>query len=211
MVYLVQGCNNTVSVIDCYKIIKLKFFFVAFEILLYSKQYLVYLINDQNRAALVRFGAWLFCFFWASIWVIMVFSCFCLFSLIGHPGFFFLYSYALCLTCFLFFFSVLWLIPFPHLCSAEPPVSSESSKATVCLVHPGDIVKLNCPLPEAAAIVWTKDGTSLLPDNRTLIEHEQLHIRHAAPTDSGLYTCQATGTKATDAVCFIVNVTGEMP
>ncbi|XP_060727894.1 fibroblast growth factor receptor 2 isoform X2 [Tachysurus vachellii] len=89
----------------------------------------------------------------------------------------------------------------------ELPVNSESSKATVCLVHPGDIVKLNCPLPEAAAIVWTKDGTSLIPDNRTLIEREQLHIRHAAPTDSGLYSCQATGTKATDAVCFIVNVT----
>lgn len=71
-------------------------------------------------------------------------------------------------------------------------------------------MKLNCPLPEAAAIVWTKDGTSLIPDNRTLIEHEQLHIRHAALTDSGLYSCQATGTKATDAVCFIVNVTGEM-
>lgn len=72
-------------------------------------------------------------------------------------------------------------------------------------------MKLNCPLPEAAAIVWTKDGTSLIPDNRTLIEREQLHIRHAAPTDSGLYSCQATGTKSTDAVCFIVNVTGEMP
>ncbi|XP_053476558.1 fibroblast growth factor receptor 2 isoform X3 [Ictalurus furcatus] len=89
----------------------------------------------------------------------------------------------------------------------EPPINSESSKATMCSVHPGDIVKLNCPLPEAAAIVWTKDGTSLIPDNRTLIEREQLHIRHAAPTDSGLYACQATGAKATDAVCFIVNVT----
>ncbi|XP_017319538.2 fibroblast growth factor receptor 2 isoform X4 [Ictalurus punctatus] len=89
----------------------------------------------------------------------------------------------------------------------EPPINSESSKATMCSVHPGDIVKLNCPLPEAAAIVWTKDGTSLIPDNRTLIEREQLHISHAAPTDSGLYACQATGAKATDAVCFIVNVT----
>ncbi|KAM9476673.1 fibroblast growth factor receptor 2 isoform 3-T3 [Clarias gariepinus] len=89
----------------------------------------------------------------------------------------------------------------------EPSINSKSSKATVCSVHPGDIVKLNCPLPEAAAIVWTKDGTSLIPDNRTLIEREQLHIRHAAPTDSGLYACQATGAKATDAVCFIVNVT----
>ncbi|XP_060781378.1 fibroblast growth factor receptor 2 isoform X4 [Neoarius graeffei] len=89
----------------------------------------------------------------------------------------------------------------------EPPINSESSKATVCSVHPGDIVKLNCPLPEAVAIVWTKDGTSLIPDNRTLIEREQLHIRRAAPTDSGLYACQATGAKATDVVCFIVNVT----
>ncbi|TSN48456.1 Fibroblast growth factor receptor 2 [Bagarius yarrelli] len=89
----------------------------------------------------------------------------------------------------------------------ESPVSSESSKATLCSVHPGDTVKLSCPLPEAAAIVWTKDGTSLIPDNRTLIERKQLHIRHAALTDSGLYECQTAGAKAADAVCFIVNVT----
>lgn len=128
--------------------------------------------------------------------------CFHLFSLFSHPDF----SFFLCTLSHRFLFSRSSL---PYPCSAEPSINSKSSKATVCSVHPGDIVKLNCPLPEAAAIVWTKDGTSLIPDNRTLIEREQLHIRHAAPTDSGLYACQATGAKATDAVCFIVNVTGE--
>lgn len=157
----------------------------------------------------------LFCFclshksFQSLCWIIMVFSFFfqlmlsLVFSLLS-PGL----SFFQCTMSHRFLFSRSSL---PYPCSAEPPINSKSSKATVCSVHPGDIVKLNCPLPEAVAIVWTKDGTSLIPDNRTLIEREQLHIRHAAPTDSGLYACQATGTKATDAVCFIVNVTGETP
>uniref|UniRef100_A0A8B9HWU8 Fibroblast growth factor receptor n=1 Tax=Astyanax mexicanus TaxID=7994 RepID=A0A8B9HWU8_ASTMX len=100
--------------------------------------------------------------------------------------------------------------PPPALRSAEPPTKYEISKPTVCSVHPGDLLRLSCPLPEAAAIVWTKDGSSLGPDNRTLIERESLQIRDATPRDSGLYTCSAEGAKHGDTLCFIVNVTGEM-
>uniref|UniRef100_A0A672LQK9 Fibroblast growth factor receptor n=1 Tax=Sinocyclocheilus grahami TaxID=75366 RepID=A0A672LQK9_SINGR len=89
----------------------------------------------------------------------------------------------------------------------EPPTKNQNSKPTLCSVHPGELLKLNCPLPEAAAIVWTKDGSSLGPDNRTLIDQEWLQIREATPKDSGLYACSAAGSRASDTLCFIVNVT----
>uniref|UniRef100_A0A8C1M5J6 Fibroblast growth factor receptor n=1 Tax=Cyprinus carpio TaxID=7962 RepID=A0A8C1M5J6_CYPCA len=125
----------------------------------------------------------------------------------------------------LFWYSVLHLTLFLFLCapchpfspallsfplrSAEPPTKTQNSKPTLCSVHPGELLRLNCPLPEAAAIVWTKDGSSLGPDNRTLIDQEWLQIRDATPKDSGLYACSAVGSLASDMLCFIVNVTGE--
>ncbi|XP_041803376.1 fibroblast growth factor receptor 2 isoform X1 [Chelmon rostratus] len=78
------------------------------------------------------------------------------------------------------------------------------SKPTVCSVHPGEVLKLSCPLPPTGTITWTKDGSSLGTNNRTLIEQEVLQIRDATPKDSGLYTCTNVGK---DTVCFIVNVT----
>ncbi|XP_077437707.1 fibroblast growth factor receptor 2 isoform X3 [Vanacampus margaritifer] len=78
------------------------------------------------------------------------------------------------------------------------------SKPTVCSVHPGEVLKLSCPLPATGTITWTKDGSSLGTNNRTLIEQEVLQIRDATPKDSGLYACTNVGK---DMVCFIVNVT----
>ncbi|XP_070772203.1 fibroblast growth factor receptor 2 [Enoplosus armatus] len=78
------------------------------------------------------------------------------------------------------------------------------SKPTVCSVHPGEVLKLSCPLPPTGTITWTKDGSSLGTNNRTLIEQEVLQIRDATAKDSGLYTCTSVGK---DTVCFIVNVT----
>ncbi|XP_051506697.1 fibroblast growth factor receptor 2-like isoform X2 [Myxocyprinus asiaticus] len=89
----------------------------------------------------------------------------------------------------------------------EPQTKIQNSKPTLCSVHPGELLKLSCPLPEATAIVWTKDGSSLGPDNRTLIDQEWLQIRDATPKDSGLYVCSAAGSQAGDVLCFIVNVT----
>ncbi|XP_018593636.1 fibroblast growth factor receptor 2 isoform X3 [Scleropages formosus] len=90
---------------------------------------------------------------------------------------------------------------------AEPPTKFQMSKPMVCSVHPGDVLKLNCPLPGAAAITWTKDGSSLGPNNRTVIEQESLQIRDANPRDSGLYACSAVGPPGSHTLCFIVNVT----
>lgn len=73
-------------------------------------------------------------------------------------------------------------------------------------MHPGEVLKLSCPLPATGTITWTKDGSSLGTNNRTLIEQEVLQIRDATPKDSGLYACTSVGK---DTVCFIVNVTGE--
>ncbi|XP_018593635.1 fibroblast growth factor receptor 2 isoform X2 [Scleropages formosus] len=89
----------------------------------------------------------------------------------------------------------------------EPPTKFQMSKPMVCSVHPGDVLKLNCPLPGAAAITWTKDGSSLGPNNRTVIEQESLQIRDANPRDSGLYACSAVGPPGSHTLCFIVNVT----
>ncbi|XP_068597165.1 fibroblast growth factor receptor 2 [Brachionichthys hirsutus] len=89
----------------------------------------------------------------------------------------------------------------------EPEEASNKyqiSKPTVCSVHPGELLKLSCPLPVTAAITWTKDGSSLGTNNRTLIEQEVLQIRDTTSKDSGLYACTSVGK---DTVCFIVNVT----
>ncbi|XP_021421245.1 fibroblast growth factor receptor 2 isoform X2 [Oncorhynchus mykiss] len=90
----------------------------------------------------------------------------------------------------------------------EPPTKYQISKPTVCSVHPGELLKLNCPLPgEVGTITWTKDGSSLGVNNRTLIEREVLQIRDASPKDSGLYACSTVGPQGSDTLCFIVNVT----
>ncbi|XP_035256156.1 fibroblast growth factor receptor 2 isoform X2 [Anguilla anguilla] len=89
----------------------------------------------------------------------------------------------------------------------EPPTKYQISKPTVCSVHPGELVKLSCPLPEAGTVTWTKDGSSLGPSNRTLIGQEWLQIRDATPKDSGLYACTAVGPLGSETLCFIVNVT----
>uniref|UniRef100_A0A4W5LL14 Fibroblast growth factor receptor n=1 Tax=Hucho hucho TaxID=62062 RepID=A0A4W5LL14_9TELE len=90
----------------------------------------------------------------------------------------------------------------------EPPTKYQISKPTVCSVHPGELLKLNCPLPgEVGTITWTKDGSSLGVNNRTLIEQEVLQIRDASPKDSGLYACSTVGPQGSDTLCFIVNVT----
>ncbi|XP_069001206.1 fibroblast growth factor receptor 2 isoform X2 [Embiotoca jacksoni] len=89
----------------------------------------------------------------------------------------------------------------------EPEEASNKyqiSKPTVCSVHPGEVLKLSCPLPPTGTITWTKDGSSLGTNNRTLIVQEVLQIRDATAKDSGLYACTSVGK---DTVCFIVNVT----
>ncbi|KAM9727772.1 fibroblast growth factor receptor 2 isoform 2-T2 [Menidia menidia] len=86
----------------------------------------------------------------------------------------------------------------------ETSNKNQISKPTVCSVHPGEVLKLSCPLPVTGTITWTKDGSSLGSNNRTLIEQEVLQIRDATPKDSGLYACTSVGK---DTVCFIVNVT----
>ncbi|KAK7925452.1 hypothetical protein WMY93_007762 [Mugilogobius chulae] len=92
----------------------------------------------------------------------------------------------------------------PALTPAEASNKYQISKPTLCSVHPGEVLKLSCPLPLKGTITWTKDGRSLGANNRTLIEQDVLQIRDATPKDSGLYACTSVGS---DTICFIVNVT----
>ncbi|CAL8258371.1 unnamed protein product [Lota lota] len=86
----------------------------------------------------------------------------------------------------------------------EAATKYQISKPTLCSLHPGEVLRLSCPLPGAGPVTWTKDGASLGANNRTLIEQEVLQIRDTTPRDSGLYACTSVGR---DTVCFIVNVT----
>uniref|UniRef100_A0A674ARA5 Fibroblast growth factor receptor n=1 Tax=Salmo trutta TaxID=8032 RepID=A0A674ARA5_SALTR len=102
----------------------------------------------------------------------------------------------------------MWCLKKIFLTLLLPPTKYQISKPTVCSVHPGELLKLNCPLPgEMGTITWTKDGSSLGVNNRTLIEREVLQIRDASPKDSGLYACSTVGPQGSDTLCFIVNVT----
>ncbi|XP_077960652.1 fibroblast growth factor receptor 2 isoform X6 [Gasterosteus aculeatus] len=85
-----------------------------------------------------------------------------------------------------------------------PEAANRIPTPTLCSVHPGELLKLSCPLSPPGTITWTKDGSSVGTNNRTVIEQEVLQIRDATAKDSGLYTCTSVGKKT---VCFIVNVT----
>lgn len=90
--------------------------------------------------------------------------------------------------------------------SAEASNKYQICKPTLYSVHPGDVLTLSCSPPATGTITWTKDGSSLGTNNRTLIKQDVLQIRDATPKDSGLYACTGAGK---DTVCFIANVTGE--
>uniref|UniRef100_A0AAQ4QZ11 Fibroblast growth factor receptor n=1 Tax=Gasterosteus aculeatus aculeatus TaxID=481459 RepID=A0AAQ4QZ11_GASAC len=121
------------------------------------------------------------------------------------------------MACFLLshlcFLLPMHLPPSPIFSLASPPLPTRHAEAanriptpTLCSVHPGELLKLSCPLSPPGTITWTKDGSSVGTNNRTVIEQEVLQIRDATAKDSGLYTCTSVGKKT---VCFIVNVTGE--
>uniref|UniRef100_A0AAQ4PJ98 Fibroblast growth factor receptor n=1 Tax=Gasterosteus aculeatus aculeatus TaxID=481459 RepID=A0AAQ4PJ98_GASAC len=119
------------------------------------------------------------------------------------------------MACFLLshlcFLLPMHLPPSPIFSLASPPLPTRHAEAanriptpTLCSVHPGELLKLSCPLSPPGTITWTKDGSSVGTNNRTVIEQEVLQIRDATAKDSGLYTCTSVGKKT---VCFIVNVT----
>ncbi|TRZ02381.1 hypothetical protein DNTS_021094 [Danionella cerebrum] len=89
----------------------------------------------------------------------------------------------------------------------EPSPKNQKCAPTQSSVHPGELLKLKCPLSGADDIIWTKDGTPLIPDNRTLITQDRMQISDTSPKDSGLYSCSATGSRDCDMFRFIVNVT----
>lgn len=94
--------------------------------------------------------------------------------------------------------------------SAEPPTKYQISQPEVYVAAPGESLELRCLLRDAATIIWTKDGVHLGPNNRTVLIGEYLQIKGATPRDSGLYACTAARPVDSEAVYFMVNVTGEL-
>uniref|UniRef100_A0A3Q2UKI0 receptor protein-tyrosine kinase n=1 Tax=Fundulus heteroclitus TaxID=8078 RepID=A0A3Q2UKI0_FUNHE len=92
-----------------------------------------------------------------------------------------------------------WLTVIP-----DPSNKCQISTA-VSSVHPGEELKLSCPLRSTGTIAWTKNGGSLRANNRTTLEHEVLRVQGATPRDSGLYACTSEGKSL---FCFTVNITG---
>ncbi|KAM4599674.1 fibroblast growth factor receptor 2 isoform 3-T3 [Fundulus diaphanus] len=92
-----------------------------------------------------------------------------------------------------------WLTVIP-----DPSNKCQISTA-VSSVHPGEELKLSCPLRATGTITWTRNGSSLRANNRTALEHEVLRVQGATPRDSGLYACTSEGKSL---FCFTVNITG---
>lgn len=62
--------------------------------------------------------------------------------------------------------------------SAEASNKYQICKPTLYSVHPGDVLTLSCSPPATGTITWTKDGSSLGTNNRTLIKQDVLQIDH---------------------------------
>uniref|UniRef100_A0A673Y2P4 Fibroblast growth factor receptor n=1 Tax=Salmo trutta TaxID=8032 RepID=A0A673Y2P4_SALTR len=60
-------------------------------------------------------------------------------------------------------------------------------------VGTGDTLDLSCnPDGPAQAVLWFKDGSGLLPSNRTRVDQRVLRIINVSYEDSGMYSCHVT-------------------
>uniref|UniRef100_A0A8K9XKU0 Fibroblast growth factor receptor n=1 Tax=Oncorhynchus mykiss TaxID=8022 RepID=A0A8K9XKU0_ONCMY len=61
------------------------------------------------------------------------------------------------------------------------------------VVSTGDTLDLSCnPNGPAQAVLWFKDGSGLLPSNRTRVDQRVLRIINVSYEDSGMYSCHVT-------------------
>uniref|UniRef100_A0A673Y5G5 Fibroblast growth factor receptor n=1 Tax=Salmo trutta TaxID=8032 RepID=A0A673Y5G5_SALTR len=75
--------------------------------------------------------------------------------------------------------------------SLSPPLDSVSGEAV--FVGTGDTLDLSCnPDGPAQAVLWFKDGSGLLPSNRTRVDQRVLRIINVSYEDSGMYSCHVT-------------------
>lgn len=59
------------------------------------------------------------------------------------------------------------------------------------VVAVGDSLDLQCNAPNfMMSVTWQKDGSIVLPGNRTRLSHKALHINNVSYDDSGVYSCR---------------------
>ncbi|XP_053476923.1 fibroblast growth factor receptor 3 isoform X4 [Ictalurus furcatus] len=105
---------------------------------------------------------------------------------------------ALCLL--LYLTSIVPSVHSAHLPSAQPTDwrSSETEmelETEVFLedyvVAVGDSLDLQCNAPNfLMSVTWQKDGSIVLPGNRTRLSHKALHVNNVSYDDSGVYSCR---------------------
>ncbi|XP_017320069.1 fibroblast growth factor receptor 3 isoform X4 [Ictalurus punctatus] len=111
---------------------------------------------------------------------------------------------ALCLL--LYLTSIVPSVHSAHLPSAQPTDwrSSETEmelETEVFLedyvVAVGDSLDLQCNAPNfLMSVTWQKDGSIVLPGNRTRLSHKALHVNNVSYDDSGVYSCRYEQGKA---------------
>nr|XP_033797116.1 fibroblast growth factor receptor 2 isoform X1 [Geotrypetes seraphini] len=89
----------------------------------------------------------------------------------------------------------------------EPSTKYQISQPIVYPVIPGDMLELPCHGSDTLRVTWTKDGISLVPNNRTVFIGQYLQITGVTLRDSGLYACTVARSLGADTRYFIVNVT----
>lgn len=77
------------------------------------------------------------------------------------------------------------------------------------VVAVGDSLDLQCNAPNfLMSVTWQKDGSIVLPGNRTRLSHKALHVNNVSYDDSGVYSCRYEQGKALLGN-YTVRVTGQ--
>lgn len=87
-------------------------------------------------------------------------------------------------------------------------VSSETAFLEDYVRGMGDDLEMSCDLEDhSEPVIWYKDGTGLMPSNRTRLGQRVLHIINVSYEDSGVYSCRLAHSNT--LLNYTLRVTGE--
>lgn len=88
-------------------------------------------------------------------------------------------------------------------------MSSETAFLVDYVLGMGDTLEMSCDLEDhSEPVVWFKDGTGLVPSNRTRLGQRMLRIINVSYEDSGVYSCRLAHSN-TLLSNYTIRVTGE--